>query len=100
MSDQLEEAAVRGIGEDGDAEAQSYLGSPSLVRKARLSTLDARCAKRKQRGCGERSDRGECDAAVSRELEGQARKRRADEDRQDRAGIHERDCRSRGIRAL
>src|SRR5262245_30295344 len=65
--------------------------SPSLVREARLSSLDACGAERYQRRCGQHGDRGERDPPVARELECEAGERRPDEDREDRAGVDERD---------
>src|SRR5262245_12666108 len=74
--------------------------SPSLGRKARLSSLDACGAERYQRRCGKHGDRGERDPPVARELEREAGERRPDEDGEDRAGVDERDRGAGCVRPL
>src|SRR5206468_2043299 len=62
-----------------------------------IIALEARSAKRDERGSAEDGNAGEGEAAVARQLEGEACERRAGEDREDGAGVHERDRCSRCI---
>src|SRR5262245_30411837 len=74
--------------------------SPSLVREPRLSSLEPRRAKRKERRYGQRGDPEEGQAAVARKLEREAGEWRAHEDGQHGTCVDERDRGSGRIRSL
>src|SRR5262245_35880648 len=74
--------------------------SPSLVRKARLSSLDAGDAERYQRCRSEYRDRDERDAPVARQLEREAGERGADEDGEHGASVDEGDRGAGRVRSL
>ena len=87
--DQLEEAAVRRVGENGDAEAQSHLGFSFARSEAGLSILEPHGAKRNQRGGAERGDHREREPTVTRQLERETGQRRADDDGEHGACVHQ-----------
>ena len=84
------------VGQDGNAEAQGHLGF-SFAR-SESGIIDPRAAWREAESSvrgPERSDHREREATVARQLERETGQRRADEDREHRACVDERDRRTR-----